>query len=530
MAKSTIRKKFKNLAQIRWVRVFLVVFLITAGVWVGMVLGGRKDSNSEQEDFGIPTMANEVELWYPAGSESTASAPIQAIGRVQTTQSVTVLAEKPGTIQQVRVQEGQVVQEGETLFTLTSSDESLALAQAQESLSQSRIAFQTIQEEFFTVGGSNIAALQNQQSAQVAAAREALLTTDLQAYAADPFDANSVNPPVISGTYNSDVEGEYKISVYSSASESGASFTFEGLEEGIQSISSLGSVPLGTKGLRIEFPNGARTGSEWIISIPNTRSPQYSQLANNLALAEAGKLLQEETNQVEQSDVIAAQSRVRQAELAVQAAQVAYARTIVKAPFSGIITEVNVNKGDRMSTQTPLAGLKNVAALELEFGLSQAEARSLAVGDSVMNNGQAIAVVQYVSPDITQSGVVRVLAELFPTPNLQTKEGEQLSVTLIPSQNQNNTDAYTVPVTAIVMQGREAFVVMVDRFSQAMHMPVTIQRVNGQWVTLTQPLTRAVIKDARGITDQTLVSITTQQTNGIEPVLPAETEVMSFNQ
>ena len=120
----------------------------------------------------------------------------------------------------------------------------------------------------------DLIAQKREQDALVEAAYQNYISGDLQAYFVGG-DKDRV-PPIISGSYTENKIGEYNISVYSSAANSGYSMRLSGLASGTQTAFSSQPGPLGNDGLYLQFSNAENYGNtNWVVPVPNTRSATY---------------------------------------------------------------------------------------------------------------------------------------------------------------------------------------------------------------------------------------------------------------
>ncbi len=102
----------------------------------------------------------------------------------------------------------------------------------------------------------------------------ALLNATPQAYPKNTSDVQQA-APVISGSYSLGKEGDIIVDMYPSSSDSGYSFHLSGLVTGNGTASTVTPSPLGNSGLYILFPAGFHGSVTWVISLPNTKGPDY---------------------------------------------------------------------------------------------------------------------------------------------------------------------------------------------------------------------------------------------------------------
>lgn len=207
----------------------------------------------------------------------------------------------------------------------------------------------------------------NTEETKVEAARTTLYNTNVTAVATDP-DTEAL-PPTVTGSYTCTAEGTYTLELYRSSSESGYSYRYSGIETGTESAYVNQPGPLGTCGLRLQFPEGARYRNEttFTISIPNTASASY---ASNRALYDQARV-QEEANiqaarrtlnlALDQATVstagariealIAANAVVATAEARLAQASFALRESAIRAPSNGIITDISAVTDQTVATE-----------------------------------------------------------------------------------------------------------------------------------------------------------------------------------
>lgn len=289
---------------------------------------------------------------------------------------------KGGTVSGVFVSRGDEVATGTILATVgdtaLQADYAASLAETTRlrAVRNELLAGQTAEEA--TVTDSTVKkaeiALTNTirtETARVEAARTTLYNTGLTAIATNPD--TGATPPTITGSYTCTAEGVYRLELYRSGTLSGYSYRYSGIETGVNNASTNQSNPLGECGLRLQFAADTNySNAVFTITIPNTASPTF---AANQALYEQAKV-QEEANinaarqaldlaldqgtlttagpRVER--LIAANANVAAAEARLTKASFALSESALRAPSTGIVTEIKVTNGQTVSV-TPVLTL-----------------------------------------------------------------------------------------------------------------------------------------------------------------------------
>lgn len=277
-----------------------------------------------------------------------------------------------GNITDVLVNEGDKVVTGALLATLASAQLVAERREATNALAAARASYAKTaagpRAESVTVSNTNVrnAELKLEQvkleeAKRVANSRAALLSSDLISVTTN-LDEDST-PPIVSGTYSCVDEGQYDISVYSSAAGSGYSYNFTGLETGNASAGTDQPSAIGACGLFLQFiPGDIYSNSNWSIEVPNERSSSYVSLKNaydlaktvaqnNIASAENNlTLVRNEANlslaPARSEDLNKDLAAIAQAEARIAAIDARIGDRSIVAPFTGTITEVLITKGE----------------------------------------------------------------------------------------------------------------------------------------------------------------------------------------
>jgi HlyD family secretion protein len=263
-------------------------------------------------------------------------------GRTQSASAVDLGFAESGRVTQVLVKEGDRVGKGQLLASVDTSDLIL----------------------------SDIAKITREQGALVANAYRNLLSVGLQAV---PDNLSvSAEAPTISGVYNGP-EGDYRIRIYASGASSGASFEVSGLENGfIQEITPNTTVPLGSRGLYIQFGNSnGYAGTSWTVSIPNKRASTYSTYLNTYESAKATRDRVLSDAQASNETLL---SRINKRK--------------IYAPFSGVVAKVGIKAGEAAgsvgsATAAPTITLISENDYEVILKVPEISVAKLAAGQAV---------------------------------------------------------------------------------------------------------------------------------------------------
>ncbi len=334
-----------------------------------------------------------------------------------------------GRVTDVFVDEGSIVQKGEVLATLGSSqlaasrNEALAALRSAEAAYQEVVTGPTATERAVTSATvkqaeNNLSQTADEQVEKVSNARQTLLSNDLTAFTDDPQERSAA--PTISGTYTCDKEGVYKISVYGSSAISGYSYQITGLENDSSSVFYDQASAFGNCGLFIQFSETNTGAAEWTIEIPNTRSSTYTtyknaydlalkqqQTALNAAMDNLSVVEQQavEANSTARSEVVTQKlAAINQAQARIAQIDAELSDRSIIAPFAGIVTDVSILSGETASLEPVITMLAN-DAFELTARIPEIDIRKITLD-------QTAAVVFDANQKETLSGKITYISPL----------------------------------------------------------------------------------------------------------------------
>ncbi len=410
---------------------------------------------------------------------------VLATGQVVSQTDLSLSFKTSGIVARVNVKEGQKVMQGEVLASVDQRDSVARLTQARGAFAQAQANYQKVLDgassEDIVVSQVTLDNAKNvletvkqQQDTAVKNAYNALLNSTISAVA-NPSNSGSATA-TISGTYNSEEQGIYKITINNNA------FILTGLESAGGDVKTT-PVPLGRRGLYIVFSGTTYNGDYWTIKIPNTLASTYitnynayqtalearksaiTTAENTVAAAQAALDLKK--IKARPADLQAVQAAVTSALGQVQAAEADLENTIIRAPAAGTITKVDVKPGELASAQSPVIVLQDVGNLHVEVNISEANIALVKEGqevdvtfDALGMDRHFVAKVATVNPAATiVSGVVnyKVTATLD---NLEEiKPGMTANMTVLTGEKQG---VLAVPQRAVISNGKKIVRVIID--------------------------------------------------------------------
>lgn len=229
----------------------------------------------------------------------------------------------------------------------------------------------------------------------------------------------------------------------------------------------------------------------------------------NKALFEAGAIPKASFEQVE--------TVLIQARNALEAQQIAFNNTIVKAPISGIVTAVNVVEGGLATASAPMATIVDISVLEINTSINEMQVEKISVGQEVeisvpaagdkVFNGK----IDFISPVMNQTKSYPVKITLDNSKG-ELKAGMYAKIGLTTDVLQ---DVVKVPRKAVITRDNESKVFVVEE-GRAVMKKVTIGMNNGTEVEITSGLNPGeilVITGNEDLVDGDLVTIVNRGEN-----------------
>ncbi len=313
-----------------------------------------------------------------------------------------------GFVESVSVGVGDEVSVGDVLLTLNTDALKADRAEAQATIAKAQSQLEELiegpqsQERLVTsenleLKKQALRTTKENEASKVSAAYRALLSNGLTAYSNDARE--SAVAPEISGTYSCENEGTYTIQVFGSSAPSGYSYRISGLESGTFTASTEQPISFGSCGLRILFDKDSSYGNTtWFVDVPNTKTASYTTFKNAydqavvqansaITLAEQEVLLAQATasnnNAPARSQAITqAQATIAQATARLARVESEIADRVLKAPFAGTVTEIDVTVGETVSSE-PIITVLAENEFEMTARIPEIDTGKLAIGQKV---------------------------------------------------------------------------------------------------------------------------------------------------
>jgi membrane fusion protein (multidrug efflux system) len=145
-------------------------------------------------------------------------------------------------------------------------------------------------------------------------------------------------------------------------------------------------------------------------------------------------------------------------------AETRLAKTVIRAPFSGVLGLRQINLGQYLEPGDPIVEITRIDPLELDFHLPQRHAGELAVGQVVLGmvglcGARFEARVEAIDPRVDPNTRTVLLRARVPNPQRTLRPGMSARVRILVGEV---SDALLVPQEAIVRQGTKHIVFSLD--------------------------------------------------------------------
>lgn len=286
--------------------------------------------------------------------------------------------ETSGAVRDIFVRVNDTVAAGALLARL-----GLGTLEADLQSAQANVAIKKAQNANTTV---NLDLITQKQDTFVANAWSELLSDGV---VAEPQSVTyTQTPPIITGRYSGEA-GTYKIRILSGVQQTRMELYVFGLENIAPiEINKTGSTPIGSGGLSVSFPDLLSTYDDtiWYITLPNEHSASYAgnYSAWESAVRERARAIEEAESALRSQS---SGSSISEAELARAYADVARIQAQINertltAPFSGIVTAVDISPGETVNVGKTAISLISQGGFGVEIDLPEIDSVKVKVGDS----------------------------------------------------------------------------------------------------------------------------------------------------
>lgn len=437
----------KNQHPSHWIVGLMAVGVLSIGsITYFIVEGARPKLNIEQ--LTVPVKLQTLKL------------RITASGTVVPVQSVNLSPKAAGRLAELYVEQGDRVQEGQKIAIMDNRDLQAQLSQTRASYEQAKARLEEAQR------GSR-----PEDIAQAKARLEQAQARLAQARRGRPEEIDQVKAQV------DDAQGQVsrtreRLRNYESLAQQGAVNRDQFIQVRTENTTAEANLKQAQKHLEL-----LQKGS---------RPEEINQLKGAVAEAQSALELMQNGTRSEQIDQFKAAADAAQAQ--VQAAQVQLEDTIVRAPFSGIVTQKYASKGAFVTPTTSASSTNSATSTSIVAIAKDIEVKAKVpeVDIGQLKPGQPVEIVADSYPDQVFKGRVRLVSpEAVVEQNVtsfearvgietgreQLRSGMNVNVTFLGKELPN---ALTVPTVAIVTEEGKTGVLIVDEKNQPKFHPVKI--------------------------------------------------------
>lgn len=190
----------------------------------------------------------------------------------------------------------------------------------------------------------------------------------------------------------------------------------------------------------------------------------------------------------------------------------------IKAPFSGIITKLDLSSGEVVSNQTTIAELVDPKSYELELGMTieQIDRLDASKPAQILLGTRELEVpIKSISPKVDEK--TRLVTVKLQLPNILFKVNQNIKAklplttqTLISSNDGSNTasDVFYIPLDAVIIGSESQFVYINDN-GKAKKVEVELGEISGDQVAILSGLNysdQIIVEGAKSLSDGQTIS------------------------
>jgi len=494
------------------------------------------------EDDEVSTRQVQV---APAGTIGDFSTILEVTGEIKSTTQGDLRTQSAGVITSVNGRIGQRVGAGYIVASIENAAQRASVAQAQASVAQAqanlnKVSGGTRDEQLAVLNATTRNATQALEEAEVSV-RNTLLsaytaTDSIFAGGVDAMfsDADGANPKlsfvstknsqsiaaehgrfVLQAIIDRHVQATARVGILDAQALRAEITTVEG--EMLKIKTTLDNVITALDGAVVSGSVTSATITSYKVTATTARSSALSTLSTlstargainsaQSALEIAKENQEQGITGAQKEDVQVVQAQLDSANAGLASAYAALEKTRVRAPVSGTITLLSVEKGDFVASFQDVGLVANEGALEVQAYVSESVVKRLSVGTRAVIAGIHGGIITSISPGIdptTRQVEVRVAVT---DSKAALTNGSRVSVVFSEkkedvTQTEGAPMVIRIPISALKLIGSNAFVFTVsDEFKVVSH-PVTLGEVIQNSVEILEGITadELIITDARGL-------------------------------
>tara|TARA_B100000745_G_scaffold187366_2_gene122882 strand:+ start:34271 stop:35917 length:1647 start_codon:yes stop_codon:yes gene_type:complete len=496
-------------------------------------------STESEEDLGIAPRQVQV---APAGALSELDSVFESTGEVKSRTQGDLRVQSAGIVTNVNYRVGQKVEAGTIIGSVENASQRAAVAQAQAGVAQALATRNKVvggtREEQLAVLATNTQSAERSLIEALIATRNALLsiyTTTNRAFTGGVDvlfdDADGANPQLLfTSTKNTQlltaeherlllqniierhVVASTQVSYYDSTKLREEMNTVE--EELRKLKSMLDSLVVALDGAVAGGPITNTSISTYkaiateaqasVLSALTTLSSTRGVLNNTeAALVVAQKNEAQGVRGAQQEDIDAAEAQLSSAKATLAQAVAQLEKTRVRAPVTGVVTILNIEPGDFVTSFQDVGLVANNESLEIQTYVSSSVVDRIRLGGSVTVGGAYPGIVTSIAPGVDpvkRQIEVRVALIEEGTPMLN---GTRTTVVFLDSGDDRAMGTLRIPISALKLVGDSAFVFTVGQNSTLEARRVQLGKVIQSAVEILAGIDRTttIVLDSRGLND-----------------------------
>ncbi len=465
MATTTLprRKKLSG----RWMTVGII--LIAAAILAAVIINGRGQSVTASGQSTVPVTRGDL------------TAAVAGSGSVAAEQTVNLAFQTGGTVTEVLVKEGDVVQTGQALAQLdnralqlqvTNARSALASAQARlaqaqqgnakpEDIAAGEAQLASAQASYDRVAkgpsaadlASAQAAVRSAQAAFEAAGKTAGTSSSQLESAAATLQKAEANLHQAQAKYDQVASNPDIARRPESLSLQTATIDYQQAKANYDSLSQTSGTDAQSK-IASAAAQLAQARANLAKLTPTAEDLAVAKASLDQAKANFAKL----TAKATETDLQIQQAAVTQADQSLQQAQLNLENATLKAPFAGVVAQINIVPGSTANSATPALRLINRDPLHVDLKLSENDVAQVQLDQPVkltiqsLDGWQTDGKVSYIAPAAdTSNGVVTYAVRVsFPDNDPKVKVGMTADLNIVTAQKPG---VLLVPNTALLPKG-----------------------------------------------------------------------------
>jgi len=202
-------------------------------------------------------------------------------------------------------------------------------------------------------------------------------------------------------------------------------------------------------------------------------------------------------------DIISAEAQLKQAKAGLDLAKAAYEKTIIRAPISGTINSLNLEKGDFVSSFAPVLIVANNNQLEIVSYITEKDRESIKNGSEVLINKKWKGYVKNIAPAL-DSKTKKIKIEIAVDDKntiLTNGQSTSLLVERVLSEENEELSEFSVPISAIKIRTDSVVVFTIDKDDKLVSHHIILGPILGEKIIIKEGVNAEmeIVIDARGL-------------------------------